>query len=486
MKLSPVAALATLLLSAVATAAGWSWLESGPGREIAERGPFPAEEIPVFRPALPGVLTPGEGLPAEDLEGSWPCFRGPWWDGVSDEEVALAESWPEEGPPRRWSIPVGEGYAGPAIHRGRVYLLDYDEGRVDGEVIPERRGDVLRCLSLADGREIWRRWYHVPISRYHGISRTVPAVSDRHVVTLGPLGQVLCVDAESGEALWSMDLVADYGARIPEWYAGQCPRIDVLDDREVAILAPGGDRGALMMAVDCETGEVVWETPNPRELHMTHSSIAWMEWQGAPTYVYCTTGGAVGVDATNGSLLWEYPEWIISPAIVPTPVLLDGTRLLLCGGYKAGGLILEIREDERFRPSPSVVGRMDVRTFGAEQQTPIYYDELVFGVLTKNAGPRKEQLTCLSAEGAVLWSSGPERLFELGPFIVADGKLLLMDDDGVLTLVRTSAEAYEELARAKVLEGHESWAPMAIAGGLLLVRDLHTMACLDLSGEGVR
>ncbi|MEW6071875.1 MAG: PQQ-binding-like beta-propeller repeat protein [Planctomycetota bacterium] len=476
MRLSPVAVHATVLAAALAAVAGQKWLAMDAGREVSAREPFPAPEAPLFRPALPGELTTGDGRPAEELPGSWPCFRGPARDGISREETPLAETWPADGPPRRWSIAVGEGYAGAAAHRGRVYILDYDT---------ERRGDALRCLSLADGREIWRRWYHLPIVRSHGISRTVPAVSDRHIVTLGPLGHVLGVDAETGEARWWRDLAAEFGTAVPEWYAGQCPRIDVLEGREVAILAPGGDRGALLVAVDCETGEEVWRTPNPRALQMTHASIARMDWRGTATYVYPTTGGVVGVAARDGALLWEHPDWLVQPAIVPTPLPLGPDRLLLTAGYRAGAVLLEIRAGEAFAPTPAVVARFDPRALGADQQTPIFHADRIYAVLTKDAGPHREELACLSAEGVLLWTSGAERRFGLGPFLLAGDKLLLMDDDGMLTMARASDARYEELARAPVLEGREAWGPMALAGGLLLVRDLETLRCLDLR-EGAR
>jgi outer membrane protein assembly factor BamB len=475
----------TLVLGAGAAGASWAWLRAGEGDPAALRGPYPVPEATRFLAALPGELSTGEGEAAPEIPGSWPCFRGPDRDGVGREDIPLAESWPPEGPPRLWSLPVGEGYAGAAVRDGRVYLLDYDEGRVGSEVVPERKGDVLRCLSLADGREIWRRWYHVPIVRYHGISRTVPAVSERYVVSLGPLGHVLCCDAASGAAKWSRDLVAEFGTQIPEWYAGQCPLIDLVGGREAAILAPGGDRGALMIAIDCESGEELWRTPNPDAWHMTHSSIVRMDWEGIPTYVYCSTGGVVGVAAADGRVLWRYPDWRISPAIVPTPVLLDGNRILLSGGYRAGSRVLEIQADDAYEPIVVEVLRLDPRTLGAEQQSPIFYRGGIYAVLTKNAGPRREQLTCLSIQGAVLWSSGSERTFGLGPFLAADDKLFLMDDDGVLTMIRSSGRAYEELARAKVLEGPEAWGPMALVGGRLLARDLRTLACFDLrAGAG--
>ncbi|MBM4061913.1 MAG: polyvinylalcohol dehydrogenase [Planctomycetes bacterium] len=480
MKFPPAILLVTTLSAASALAASWVWLVSGAGREIARRDPFPVDSLPRFTADLPGVLTRGEGVPAEKLPGSWPRFRGPFGDGVADEDVPLLDRWPAGGPPRRWSVPLGEGYAGPAVHKGRVYVLDYEEGRAEGAVVPARRGDALRCLSLGDGVEIWRRWYHLPMVRSHGISRTVPAVTDRFAVSLGPMGHVLCVDAATGEAKWSRDLVAEFGALIPEWYAAQCPRIDVIGGAEAAVLAPGGDRGVLMLAIDCATGRELWRTPNPKRLQMTHSSIASMDWEGTPTFVYCTTGGVVGVAADDGRLLWEYPGWTIAPAIVPTPVVLEGNRILLTGGYKAGSLLLELRAGDDGKPAPVEIARLDERTFSVEQQTPIAFGDCIYGVLTKGSGPKKEQLVCLSPAGALLWSSGPERLFQLGPQLLAGDKLLLLDDHGTLTMVRHSATGYEELARSKLLDGHECWGPMALAGGLLLVRDLHTLVCLDL------
>ena len=95
--------------------------------------------------------------------------------------------------------------------------------------------DAIRCLSLDDGREIWRYNYPVEIKRNHGMSRTVPAVSGGYVVTLGPKCQVYCLNAATGALAWKKDLVRECGTTVPPWYAGQCPLID--GDR--VILAPG-------------------------------------------------------------------------------------------------------------------------------------------------------------------------------------------------------------------------------------------------------
>ena len=100
-------------------------------------------------PVLAGKLVRSDGQPA-DLPGAWPQFRGPNRDGISPETASLARAWQPSEPRELWAIDVGEGYAGAAVLNGRVYLMDYDR---------DKKQDALRCLSLADGREIWRYAY---------------------------------------------------------------------------------------------------------------------------------------------------------------------------------------------------------------------------------------------------------------------------------------------------------------------------------------
>ena len=73
---------------------------------------------------------------------------------------------------------------------GRVYLLDYDQAG---------QADVVRCLSLNDGKEIWRYAYPIRIKRFHGMSLTVPAVTDKYFVTVAPIGHVTCRDSNTGQ-----------------------------------------------------------------------------------------------------------------------------------------------------------------------------------------------------------------------------------------------------------------------------------------------
>ena len=463
LKLLMIRCIPPAVLAAAAAVAISSWLAVNRGSPgLTERRPLgravqpgPPKGLDI---AAVGRLETLSGRPA-DLPGKWPRFRGAEFDNVARDAAELARTWPPGGPPRLWEVKLGEGYAAPAVLNGRVYLLDYDR---------QSHSDVVRCLSLADGRDIWRFSYPVRIKRQHGMSRTIPAVTDKYVLGLGPKCHVTCLDAITGKLLWAIDLVGQYGTKVPPWYAGQCPLIDA----GKAILAPGGP-DALLLAVDCATGEVIWKTPNPRRWGMTHSSVMPMELAGQRMYLYCATGGVVAVSADDGRVLWQYDDWKVRIANVPSPVVLPGGRVLLTGGYNAGAVMLRIRR-EGGRFAAEELFRLGYRVFGSAQQTPIYYKGLIYGI------PQDGQLVCLDPAGTVRWRSGSEHTFGLGPFLIADELIFILDDEGTLTLAQASPAGYRQLARAKVLPGPEAWGPMALVNGRLLLRDLHRMVCLDV------
>lgn len=459
------------LLPAVVGAVGGGlmlvWLVHHPPQPLALRVPG-ADAAPAAagpgggNPVLAGVLQRGDGQPSK-LAGEWPQFRGPQRTGIAPDDVQLARQWPPGGPRMLWKISVGDGYAGPVVAKGRVYLMDYDV---------EQRRDALRCLSLDDGREIWRYSYPVSVKRNHGMSRSVPAVADGRVVAIGPKGHVLCNDAVTGELRWTIDLVKEHGAVIPEWYAAQCPLID----GDQVVLAPAGP-DALLLAVDFATGAVRWRSPNSHGWKMTHSSVMPVWLGGRGQYVYCASRGVAGVAAEDGTLLWETADWRISIATVPSPCPLDEGKTFLTGGYNAGSLLLQLRESNGGVRAETVF-RLGAQVFGSTQHTPLWLDGHLYG--TRADG----KFVCLDAAGKVLWTSGAGDNLGLGPYLAANGLILALNDSGQLRLIEASPRAYRELARADVLPGaRESWGPMALAGTRLLLRDLTQLVCLEVGNS---
>jgi len=200
-----------------------------------------------------------------------------------------------------------------------------------------------------------------------------------------------------------------------------------------------------------------------------------MTYAGRRMYVYCAAGGVVGVDAGCGAILWETDAWKISIATVPTPVVIGDGRLLLTGGYDSGGMILQLRPAGGGFAT-EVVRRFPPKELGSDQHTPVFYQGYAYAVIPGG------QLVCLDPSGRRMWASGPTHRFGLGPYLVADGMIVVMNDAGQLVLAEATPSGYRQLAQARILAGHDSWGPMALAGTYLLARDMTRMVCVDLGG----
>ena len=454
--------LIPLILATAGVAALYLWFDSDTASDLTARLPGTAgdESALADEPTGPiaGELLTFDGVPSA-LPGRWPRFRGENFHNISQEDIQLSTTWPASGPPVLWSLDLGEGYAGAAVLNGRVYILDYDR---------ENSADAVRCLSLDDGRDIWRYSYPVKVKRNHGMSRTTPAVTDKFIVTIGPKCHVTCLDSSTGRFLWMLNLTGQFKAKVPLWYAGQCPLID--DGK--AIIATGGD--ALLIAVDCATGEILWQSPNPMGWEMTHSSIMPAEFAGRRMYIYCGSGGVAGISAQDGSILWQITDWRIRIANIASPLVMGDGLIFLSGGYNSGSMMLKLSE-QGDKIVPEVLYKLGPEVFGATQHTPIFYEGYIYGVR-----PDK-QLVCLSREGNVIWTSTSANEFGIGPFLIANSMIYVMNDSGLLTLAEATPAGYTQLGRAKVLAGHDSWAPMAVASGRLILRDLTKMICLDIT-----
>jgi outer membrane protein assembly factor BamB len=414
----------------------------------------------------------------ELIPGDWPRFRGADFDNISKDTTPLREKWDTSGPVIVWRTTLGEGYAGPVVHAGRVYLLDYNE---------RKKADVLRCFSLATGKELWRRWYYVEMKRNHGYSRTIPAVTDKYLISLGPRSHVMCLDPLTGNLLWTIDLEREYGipgtekGRItPDFYSGQCPLID----NGVAVIAPGGK--ALMIGVSCATGKVLWKTPNADSLRMSHGSIMPMVLHGKRMYVYNAVGGVCGISAEGddtGKLMWLTTEW--SPATTAaSPLFLGNNEIAVFGSYGAGGARIKINYDGSSYSAVLTEQHKATNGIASDQQTPILTGDYIWCVMPENAGPLKKQLVCFNKSDLLtpVWSSGKENRFGrgLGPYIVSGDKMYLLDDDAGLYLFRIQDRNITMLESHKIISGVEAWGPMAIAGHYLIMRDARNLLCLDI------
>ena len=406
------------------------------------------------------------------LKGEWPCFRGIHHDNQTTKSSEM--KWMEGDFEEMWSVETGEGHAAPVISEGRVYVLDYDE---------QLSSDALRCIDLQTGKQLWRRWYRVTMKRNHGFSRTIPAISQGMIVTIGPEGHVMCCDKITGEMHWSIDMKKRFGTEIPFWYTGQCPLID----NDMLVLAPAG-KDTLMVGIDVQTGKTLWGTPNTVEFKMSHSSVIPMMLSGTLTYVYVGVGGVCGVSAEEGSrgqLLWSTDDW--QPSVVaPSPMQISQSQVFLVAGYGAGGALLQV---DKSGSSWNAVIKDDYKAnegMSSEQQTPINYQGTLITILPKDGGGMRERLAMYSPSNLhnPIWTSAADERFGLGPYMVIDDKLFAFKEDGELYMYQLNTKSMKLLRKQRVMEeGIDAWGPLAYADGMLIVRDSKTIKCLKIASN---
>ena len=445
------------------------WVNLSPANEFTES--IPGADNRGKANAITEIINIGEHFKflkksESKLQETWPRFRGNDFDNIYKSKTKLADNFSNGAGDILWSFELGEGHAGPAIYKGNVYLLNYDE---------TLRADMLHCIDLKTGEELWRRWYKVNIKRNHGMSRTVPAVTENYILSMGPRCHVMCLERETGDLLWGIDIEKEYESETPLWYTGQCPLID----NDKAIIAPGGK--ALMIAVDCKTGEKLWEVPNPNNWKMSHSSIIPYTFNDTRMYLYCAIGGVVAV-SPKGEVLWTAPEWntnVIAPSALAMP---DG-KIFLTAGYGAGSMVLQLKElNGKF--STQVIQEYKPKDgLACEQQTPIYWEGHLFGIMPKDGGTYRNQFVCVDPADCtkILWASDKDGRYGLGPFIWADGKFYLLNDDGTLHIIKASISGFQSLDSKVIIEdGHDAWAPLALADGYMVLRDADTMVCINI------
>jgi outer membrane protein assembly factor BamB len=391
---------------------------------------------------------------------NWPQFRGPDRDGTSSE-TGLLRAWPDGGPEVLWETELGQGYSSAAIFDGKVYFNDYDEATFEF---------LVRCLTLDEGKELWRFKEKRRVRPNHGITRSVPATDGKYVFSLDPKAVLHALDAETGKEIWRKNFVQDYGSKIPPWYNGQNPLIE----NDKVLVAPVGT-SSLVVALDKATGKEIWTTPNPEGWLLSHASLMPAKLGGVDQYLFSVLQGTIGVSAADGKLLWHHP-FKFNISVSPSPLAIDDERVYITAAYDSGGAMFRVKRDGDKFTTEEIFGH-GADEWNSEVQTPILFKDHMFAVGKKKRG----LFTCMDHDGKPAWTSDGKAYFGLGSFILADGMWFILEGKtGMLRLLEASTEGYKELASAQILGGHDVWGPPALSDGKLVIRDFGRMVCLKV------
>jgi outer membrane protein assembly factor BamB len=297
-----------------------------------------------------------------------------------------------------------------------------------------------------------------------------------------------CIDINTHKPVWNKNVWTDFGGgEIPRWAITQCPLIY----GDLVILASQAPQAGVV-AYEKLSGKLRWKTQSLGEVGYVSPAIVKV---GKESHVVMITASAgrgadasggkvVGIDPLTGKILWEYTNWQCG---IPVPGAVDAGegRVLITGGYQAGAAMIKIER----KPDGSfgVTELYKNADFGAHTQPPVLVNGYFYAQYTTNE--RKDGLVCMSMDGHIKWKTGRSPLFDKGGIILADGLLLSTDGSKKLYLIEPDPLAFKPIASAELLNvesgtdtrfGTQNWAPLALAGGKLLIRDQSRLKCLKV------
>lgn len=412
--------------------------------------------------ALPLVLA----IAAASVSAAdWPQFHGPNRDNKSTDK-GLLKTWPEGGPSRIWEAAgIGKGYSTVAIVGNRIYTT----GAIDED-------SVITALDI-NGKKVWTRKNGKAWDGSYPGTRSIPTVTDGLLYHLSGIGNLICLKADGGEAVWSTNILEKFGGRNTTWGLAESPL--VVGDK--VICTPGGEEVS-MVALDGNTGKVVWKCTGVGDKPGYASPIL-VEYQGLKQIVTVMSESIVGVRASDGKLLWRYPHKVYADENITTPLFHDGF-LIVSGCVRKGTTSLELQvSGDRC----SVREHWRNRTLDNKQGGIVLLDGRLYGYAETQS--RSEPWMCIDFKsGETIFQSAPVKSsykYKNGCLTYADGMFYLLSDNGNICLVRPMDKGFEVAGRLKIKDPgtRPTWAHPVVYGGRLYVRYGDRLGAYDVAGR---
>lgn len=401
----------------------------------------------------------------------WPTFRGADRTAVS-QESGLLQAWPEEGPPLVWETKgAGRSHSSLAVAGGKIFTLG------DGPSGSDDKDEYLVCFNEADGQPLWKAKtgpaWNSGKPTWQG-SRSTPSVANGLVYVVTPHGVLVCCETENGQERWRKDLRKEFGGNKADgWGYSE----SVLIDGDQVVCTPGSDK-ATLVALNKDSGEVIWTTPRAGDRGAGHASIVISEVSGTKVYVQSTGSGPMGVRANDGKLLWEYAV-DKTTAIIPTP-LVRGDLVYFVAGYGRGAALLKQIPGDNGDVKVEEVYPLNSK-LGNKHGGVVLVGDYVFGDSEDKGVPQCVELMT----GNVKWSNrGPGS--GSASTVAADGDLYIHFANGTMVLAKASPEAYTEAGSFKIPHtgaDWPSWAHPVVVNGRLYLRENDYILCYDIKAK---
>lgn len=422
------------------------------------------------------MFTFSVGLFATSTFAQWTQWGGPNRD-FRVEASGLADVWPEGGPKKLWHRELGDGYGtilvdGDAIYT--VYRIDQDEFTV--------------ALDAKSGATLWEHKIPSPttqlMEQYGAGPSSTPLIVGDHLYSIGTNMVMHCFDKKTGKIIWHHDLIKEYEASLPG--RGYCAS-PIAYKNSVIILAghdaksqenggakkeesknpPAEKVSQALMAFDQGTGSLLWKMQSH---DVTHSSPILIQFNGQDQLVALLAKDLIGVNPNNGELLWEHalkPEG----ANLATPVWLGDGKIFCSSAYDSGSRVIQLKVKNGKTVTEELWYSRKMRLHHAN---PVQIGDYVYGS-SGDFGPAFFAAMNIHT-GKAAWR---KRGFSKATCILADGKLILLDEDGQLALAKVSPQGMDILSKCTISEKY-SWAAPTLVEKTLYVRDRKHIMAFDL------
>jgi outer membrane protein assembly factor BamB len=377
----------------------------------------------------------------------WPQWRGPNRDGIS-KETGLLKQWPADGPPLVWKAAgAGRGYSSFSIANGKLYTMGL-------------RGDreYVVAFDVATGKEAWATPHGSAFRNDRGDGpRGTPTIDGDRVYALGGNGDLSALDARTGKIVWSKNVLQEFGGSNITWGISESPL--VLGNK--ILVNPGGP-GASIVALNKADGSLIWKSQSDGA---GYSSGVPVEINGATQVVFFTKERAVGLDAKDGRLLWDYSRPSNRTANVATPIV-RANRVFISSDYGTGGGVVEIKPDNK---AQELWFSKDMRN---HHSSSVLIGDYLYGFSSSI-------LTAIKFDtGEIAWR---DRSVGKGSLVYADGNLYCFSEKGVMGLVEATPTGYKEKGRFRIPQDSlPTWTHPVVAGGRLYLRDQDTIYAFDI------
>ena len=388
-------------------------------------------------------------------------WRGPNRDGIY-QESGLLKQWPEEGPELIWSYEgLGFGHNAVAVSGNTVYVTGIKDSAL-----------AVGTLYAFDpaGELLWTEEYGTDFTSNFIGTRSTPVVVNDLIYLESGAGALYCLDASSGNEIWSIDFIHDFGVDsvIQFGYSES-----VLIDGDQLICVPGG-REHNVVSLNRFTGELIWSSEGNGE-PATYNSPILVEVGAQRLVIAMSSASIMGLDASTGKMYWRIEQTQQNHIHANTPLYFDGKVLVSSVDPTAtsGMVMLQLLNDGkdaevvwRNRQFRSLMGgliRIDSSIYGSAYMRPDWQ------VINWNTGEMTAQNKELGG----------------GSVIYADGMFYCYAErEGEVALVEAGTGHFDVISKFKVPMGTgEHWAHMVIEDGVLYIRHGDALMAYDIKAS---